>query len=1158
MLAPMPGRQRAAPRACALLFVAGLFVAPNTHAIGAEPAPELGIAQLGLERWTPADGLAGSWVRAIASTPDGFLWLGTSGGLSRFDGRNFVNFTAANDPALPGNMISALAVRAAGGLWVGLGAGGVRILEQGRLRTAQALTSVESLVPEDLLESPAGTLWIATESGLWRWRDGHGTELAPAALPRGAGVRRVVADPRSGLWVRTHDEGLWRVEGDRIEVVADAPGCAGIDLAVRPDGRLVTLCINGAWERQDGGVWTAIDTRPYPNRVYFDRLGDLWIAATDGLRRRAGSTWERLSSAQGTGDYRARAFWEDAAGDLWIGTFSQGVSRLRRGAVVPIGAPEGLVIDGTTGVVATAEGEIWIGSASDGVFRWHPRLGVVEHWGRDDGLPTDWVYAVAVDPRDSGRVWFGTEKGLFERTGGRLSLVARPDGRTDRDARLLYADAARPHTLWVGAGRGGLDELGPAGTRRHDVRNGLGLDRVRALGRLRDGRLLAGGAEGLFVLDGDRWRELTPPDGELRAVRAFREADDGTLWFSSSTSGLVRWRGDRVDRYGERQGLPSSVFHSVQLDASGSVWMSSDEGLTRVRSSDFDRWAQGTLDAVPLEQLRSREGLRDRECNGWGYPTSWELPDGRLLYPTSHGIALVDPARLPDRELTADRLFVERAWTGERALSPDALWHLGQRERHLRVRFGAIDHLSPESIQFRHRLEGLDPEWGFAGTQREVNYAALPPGRYRFRLQARRPGREWVEATSVARVEVEPALWESKALRLTLLLTVVSAVFAAYAWRARVERRHARALERERALLRDVIDISPNPIFAKGRDRTYTLANRAAAALYGLVPADLIGRRDETLETRVVGLDPIHALDREVLERGAERTLPEARVVDARAVERWFRVVERPRRTPSGEVEQVIGTAVDVTDFKLAEMRLRESESELQASQEALRRLTRRLIDAHEDERSRLARELHDDLTQRLAGAAMLLGGLSRAVEQRRTQGLPSGLEQLRSELEALAADTQALARELHPSMLDRLGLEEALRTECASFAQRSGLTIDFVCRELPGAVPREIGIGLFRIAQEALRNVHAHSGAKQASVSLRSIDGDLRLEVVDNGAGFDPNASRTGRGLGLVSMSERARLLGARLRIESGRDRGTHVVVVVPRDAAAEAATRK
>jgi PAS domain S-box-containing protein len=1106
------------------------------------------LSQLGLENWGRESGLAGRWVRGIVKSEDGFLWIATSGGLSRFDGSGFSNITAETEPALPTNGISAIAARASGGLWLGCDGGGVRVYDAGRLREEPGL-DVENLRPGALLEEPAGTLWVGTASGLWRWRDGRLQVVTPASVlaEDAVEIRALRRDRSGGVWVRTAEHAIWRIEEGSVQLVPDPPGCLGVDLATADRGVIVTACASGVWERDTAGAWTEVDSGDYPNGVFVDSTGALWIGASEGLRRRTADTWDLLPAGAGLPDYRVRAFLEDGDGSLWIGSYSGGLARLRRGAVTAIGTPEGLAVDSPTAVLSSRDGSVWIGSAKTGAIRWHPERGVIERLDAARGLPVLRVWAIAEDPAHPRRAWLGTSGGVFALEGRSFRLVDRPEGRTRLDVRLLYADPIQAGTLWVGGTAGGLDEIRADGARRHDPRNGLALTRVSDLRRLRSGRLLAAGEGGLFLLDGERWQPLVHDALEILAARTFVESEDGTLWLASWKHGIVRWRGEAIDRFGEREGLHTNILYSLQLDAEGGLWCSSDEGIARLRTGDFERWVRGDLGAVPVEPLSGREGLRDSECNGWGRPTSTVLANGHLLYPTSRGIAIVDPGRLVEPSLEVSSLYLDRAWAGDRALPIDAPWHLGANERDLRVRFGAIEYLRPEALQFRYLLEGAEKEWNFAGPAREAHYTDIRPGKYRLRLQARLPESEWVEFPRNVELVVTPLPWQATWFRLLMVGLVIALTASVLRWRIEVEKIHAADLAKERAFLRQVIDTSPHPLFVRDGSGTYTLANRAAAAMYGVEPADLEGRTPDGL-TRLPGMARIESLDNDVLNSGDDRCLPEVRVVDAFGLERWYRVVKRPGLGPGERGKHVIGSAVDVSDFMRADAALRRERNELLLSRERARMLARQLIRAQEDERSRVARELHDDFTQRLAGLAMLAGSAARGADAGRFD-LSERLAEMQTELEHMAREAQQISRRLHPPALEELGLEGALRVECDTFGGRAGMAISFSSQgELDEPTP-EVALALFRIVQEALRNCLAHAGTADVRVLLEGTGSALILKIADAGVGFDPEMARSGAGIGLSSMKERARLIDAQLEISSAPGCGTTVTVTVPLD---------
>jgi signal transduction histidine kinase len=209
------------------------------------------------------------------------------------------------------------------------------------------------------------------------------------------------------------------------------------------------------------------------------------------------------------------------------------------------------------------------------------------------------------------------------------------------------------------------------------------------------------------------------------------------------------------------------------------------------------------------------------------------------------------------------------------------------------------------------------------------------------------------------------------------------------------------------------------------------------------------------------------------------------------------------------------------------------------------RELSGRLLTAHEDERRRLARELHDDLTQRLARLAIDAGGLERGGGRSSVED--GTARSMRDELIRLSEDVHALSYQLHPSVLDDLGLVEALKAECDRVSRREPVRVSVEARDVPPELPSDAALCLFRVAQEALRNVVRHARARAVRVSLVPSDGGLRLAVQDDGIGFDPAASRGGPSLGHASMRERVRLIGGELDIDSAPGRGTTVVAWVP-----------
>jgi len=207
--------------------------------------------------------------------------------------------------------------------------------------------------------------------------------------------------------------------------------------------------------------------------------------------------------------------------------------------------------------------------------------------------------------------------------------------------------------------------------------------------------------------------------------------------------------------------------------------------------------------------------------------------------------------------------------------------------------------------------------------------------------------------------------------------------------------------------------------------------------------------------------------------------------------------------------------------------------------------MTRQLVEAQEQERARIARELHDDINQRVALLAIELDQL-----RNKRDDLPSEVRIRMNELRLLAADIStdlhALSHELHSSKLDYLGVVRAMTSWCKEFEKRHKMEIDFKSQNVP-KLSQETSICLFRVLQEAVHNAAKHSGAKRIEVHLAENSGEIHLNVSDSGKGFDIKAARRRRGLGLTSMQERVRLVGGTIAIESKPTGGTTIHVRVP-----------
>jgi PAS domain S-box-containing protein len=309
-------------------------------------------------------------------------------------------------------------------------------------------------------------------------------------------------------------------------------------------------------------------------------------------------------------------------------------------------------------------------------------------------------------------------------------------------------------------------------------------------------------------------------------------------------------------------------------------------------------------------------------------------------------------------------------------------------------------------------------------------------------------------------------------------------------------------------------------------DGCFLAANKTFCDFLGYSEEELLEKTVESI-TLVPDWPPFSQKLRETLTNGSS-----FRCFEKRCLHKSGRIVHTQSsasliRSSDGSPQYFVGEVLDITSRKQAE--------------EALSGMTRKLIEAQELERARIGRELHDDINQRLAMVA---------VELEQLQDDPSEVQErvqkLRKELVNISDDVQALSHELHSAKLEYLGVVVGIRSWCKEFGEHHGINVNFKA-DIASPISSEISLTLFRILQEALHNAVKHSGVKQAEVHLSEHSNEIHLTIRDSGKGFEIDAAKQGRGLGLVSMEERVRLVNGTIVIESRPMAGTCIRVGIP-----------
>jgi PAS domain S-box-containing protein len=368
--------------------------------------------------------------------------------------------------------------------------------------------------------------------------------------------------------------------------------------------------------------------------------------------------------------------------------------------------------------------------------------------------------------------------------------------------------------------------------------------------------------------------------------------------------------------------------------------------------------------------------------------------------------------------------------------------------------------------------------------------------------------------------------------------------------RIQVERDLRQRAERVRL----IADRAPVMIWTARPDTTLDYLNRTCVEFTGL-PLEKL--QDEGW------LDAVHPEDRAyivgIYGPAIEARTPflmEYRVRRADGAYRWLLASGVPRYGPDGSYDGYIGCDVDITERKDAETRILEGQTALEAIHREIQHLAGRLIEAQDAERARIARDLHDDVSQQLAGVSIALSSLKHRMEESQvSEELKADLRALHQRSAALAQNVRHLSHDLHPTVLHHAGLLAALSSYCSELQRSHGTVLTCSAEGDFESIAPEVALCLYRIAQETLRNVVAHAGASRADVRLLRSGAHAEITIADDGKGFDVARSlERGKGLGLVSIRERVRLAGGTVSFEAERTQGTRVRVRIPANALVKA----
>jgi ligand-binding sensor domain-containing protein len=745
--------------------------------------------QYTIQKWDAGTGLSHESIQAMVQTPDGYLWLGTMGGLVRFDGVRFTHYTPHNS-ALPHMNVWSLAVDPSGRLWLGTDGAGVAIWNgDGTVEhfgKAQGLTS-DKIRP--ILMAKDGSVWVATNGGgVNRYKDGRWTALTSKDGLANDYVWSLAEDARGRIWIGTNGKGIDVWEAGHIvehhDVENGLPQGAIGALMFARNGDLWAGTFDGLARLREGqwSRWSRKDGLPAQvvRALREDSDGHIWIGTAEGVARIRDGVIEPLPAEDGA---YVRAMIEDREGNLWVGFYGAGLQRMSDETFFVVGRPEGAPFLSTHTVIEAADGAMWVGTYRGA---WRLKDGGFTSVAAKDGLPSDSVGALAED--HDGGIWIGTiARGLGYWRAGKVRKYTREDGLPSDDIRTILVD--RSGTTWVGTMQG-TAELRDGRWKVH--RTGLPGEAVRVLSEGRDA-LWAGTTQGLARYKDGQWTSvpLTGTAGPP-AILSLHEDVDGTLWIGTVDQGLCRLEGGSSTCFRIAGALFDTSLCRILEDDLGYLWVGTPNGVVRVAKKDLKGATVGAT--VPFQAFGRDDGMRSSQVNGGSTPSGMRARDGRLWFATMAGLAVVDPRRIQRNTLAPlvriEDLLVDGAPVplGKPELGPDA--------RRFELRYTGVSLSSLDKVSFRYRLDPFDNEWIEAGHRRVAYYTSLPAGQYVFRVTACNNDGACDEKGASTSFTLKPHLYQTRGFWIVVTLALMGV--GATAYRIRIAQLRAREVELHR------------------------------------------------------------------------------------------------------------------------------------------------------------------------------------------------------------------------------------------------------------------------------------------------------------------------------------------------------------------------
>ena len=778
--------------------------------------------------WTVENGLPNNSVTCLLQTRDNFLWIGTAKGLVRFDGQVFQPVNLLRDGSPEPVDITALFEDTSGQLWIGTRKDGLWCLAAGNITRENNRNGFDCPAVTCLAGDSTGDLWVGTTNGMSWFR---GTNILQVTTTQGLPseiISSIRVSGPSAVWITTRN-GMCQFTNGVLSSLALQTDSAGRN----PE-------MIGLFNDQHGNLWAFGDTYLVNlndgKRFNYFRSGDttslriwsscegrdgqLWIGTSgQGLFSFADGRFRPLSLREASLGSDVQSILEDNSGNLWLGTFSSGLVLLKPQQVQSFDTSAGLPSKMADCIAASPDGQIWAGYADEGLFfrqREHfERCKVVD--GRDS---IDLVTSLGTAP--GGEIWAGTMGlGLMRLKDGIATRFTTETGLSDDE--ILAVAVQTDGSIWAGSTDGSIDRISEGRIQRFDREPGLSGAPISCILAAQSGTIFVGAEDGwVGRLTNGLFISITASNTLADApIRALWEDTAGRLWIGTEGKGLAVSAGERLVVWDDKHGFPDNEVDGILSDDNGCLWIQTRQGL-HILSRASEAFRTGRIPALQtVKHFEPSAPVVTRR----GWPRAVKAADGRLCFAGPYGIYALDPhdfqstpppfqVELENILVDGEPLTAQNHFSLVKRLGEARQLKLRSNLRSLEIDFTTPCLVSPDQVEFQHRLDNLDKDWVDSGPERHVRYNGLPLGQYQFHVRARNLDGTWGRENSELTFILPPPFWRLPLVIFAELASVVVVVVALarlfFHRRLRLKLArlsHQEAMERERMrIARDMHD----------------------------------------------------------------------------------------------------------------------------------------------------------------------------------------------------------------------------------------------------------------------------------------------------------------------------------------------------------------